>query len=40
MLPEYIPYAGEGFALLMPDKFNPSKEQDFKGTVLRCERTP
>uniref|UniRef100_A0A7S4MHW1 PsbP C-terminal domain-containing protein n=1 Tax=Vannella robusta TaxID=1487602 RepID=A0A7S4MHW1_9EUKA len=34
---EYIPYAGEGFALLMPDKFNPSKEQDFKGTVLRYE---
>merc|ERR1711998_486348 len=23
---------GDGFALLLPDKFNPSKEQDFPGT--------
>lgn len=32
----FIPYAGEGFALLIPSKWNPSREQDFPGTVLRC----
>ncbi len=32
----FIPYAGEGFALLIPSKWNPSKEQDFPGVVLRC----
>lgn len=32
----FIPYAGEGFALLIPSKWNPSKEQDFPGLVLRC----
>jgi len=34
---EFIPYAGEGFALLLPDKFNPSKEIEFPGTKLRQE---
>lgn len=33
----FVPYAGEGFALLLPSKWNPSKEQDFPGTVLRYE---
>jgi len=28
-----VPYAGEGFALLLPSKWNPSKEKDFKGQV-------
>ena len=32
-----IPYAGEGFALVVPSKWNPSKKelQEFKGTLLR-----
>lgn len=33
----YIPYAGEGFALLLPSKWNPSKEKEFKGIELRYE---
>eukprot|EP00879_Flechtneria_rotunda_P023381 GHRR01024731.1.p1 GENE.GHRR01024731.1~~GHRR01024731.1.p1 ORF type:complete len:207 (-),score=79.33 GHRR01024731.1:1429-2049(-) len=33
----FVPYAGEGFALLLPSKWNPSKEQDFPGVVLRYE---
>ncbi|KAI8113892.1 hypothetical protein M9434_002020 [Picochlorum sp. BPE23] len=33
----FIPYAGEGFALLLPSKWNPSTENDFPGTVLRYE---
>lgn len=32
----FVPYAGEGFALLLPAKWNPSPERDFPGTVLRC----
>jgi hypothetical protein len=36
-----IPYAGEGFAVLLPSKWNPSKEKDFEGegrqTALRYE---
>jgi hypothetical protein len=31
----FVPYSGEGFALLLPSKWNPSKEQDFPGVVLR-----
>ena len=33
-----IPYAGEGFAVLLPSKWNPSARglQEFPGTVLRC----
>jgi len=33
-----IPYAGEGFAVLLPSKWNPSSPasfQEFPGTVLR-----
>ena len=33
----FVPYAGEGFALLLPSKWNPSKEKDFSGVVLRYE---
>lgn len=33
----FIPYAGEGFALLLPAKWNPSRERDFKGVELRYE---
>jgi photosystem II oxygen-evolving enhancer protein 2 len=33
----FIPYTGEGFAVLLPSKYNPSKEKEFKGTVLRYE---
>lgn len=33
----FIPYTGDGFALLLPSKWNPSKLQDFKGTVLCYE---
>jgi len=32
-----VPFAGEGFALLLPSKWNPSKEKDFSGVVLRYE---
>jgi hypothetical protein len=31
----FVPYAGEGFALLLPSRWNPSREQDFPGVVLR-----
>ena len=33
----FVPFAGEGFALLLPAKWNPSKEKDFAGVVLRYE---
>jgi hypothetical protein len=31
----FVPYAGEGFALLLPSKWNPSKETDLEGLQLR-----
>lgn len=31
----FVPYSGEGFAMLLPSKWNPSKEKDFPGVVLR-----
>ncbi|KAF5839536.1 oxygen evolving enhancer 2 of photosystem II [Dunaliella salina] len=31
----FIPYAGEQFALLLPSKWNPSKEREFPNMVLR-----
>ncbi len=35
----FVPFAGEGYALLLPSKWNPSPEQEFgSGTILRCER--
>ncbi|GFR48080.1 hypothetical protein Agub_g9918 [Astrephomene gubernaculifera] len=33
----FVPYAGDGFALLLPSKWNPSKEKDFPGVTLRYE---
>jgi hypothetical protein len=36
----FIPYAGDGFAVLLPGKWNPSKEQDFPGVQLRCAGVP
>jgi hypothetical protein len=33
----FVPYAGEGFAVLIPSRWNPSKEKDFPGVVLRYE---
>lgn len=33
----FVPYAGEGYALLLPSKWNPSKEKDFAGVDLRYE---
>ncbi len=35
-MPGFVPYSGEGFALLLPSKYNPSKEKEFPGTELRC----
>ena len=31
----FVPYAGENFAVLLPSKWNPSKEREFPGVVLR-----
>lgn len=33
----FVPYAGDGFAVLIPSKWNPSKERDFPGIQLRYE---
>merc|ERR1712193_374933 len=33
----FLAYAGEGFSLLLPSKWNPSKEVDFPNVVLRYE---
>jgi len=34
---DFIPYAGEGYAVLIPSKYNPGGERDFKNTVLRYQ---
>ncbi|KAB2008820.1 hypothetical protein E1A91_D10G129500v1 [Gossypium mustelinum] len=34
---EFIPYNGEGFKLSIPSKWNPSKEVEYPGQVLRYE---
>lgn len=34
---DYIAYNGEGFKLMIPAKWNPSKEREFPGQVLRYE---
>ena len=31
----FVPYAGEGYALLLPSKWNPSKERESGGIQLR-----
>lgn len=33
----FVPYAGDGFAILLPSKWNPSKQIEFPGSVLRYE---
>merc|ERR1712188_292156 len=33
----FVPFSGDGFSLLLPSKWNPSKEQDFPNLVLRYE---
>merc|ERR1711963_543950 len=33
----FLAYAGEGFSLLLPSKWNPSKEKDFPNVALRYE---
>lgn len=34
---EFTPYSGDGFKLEIPSKWNPSKEREFPGQVLRYE---
>ncbi|XP_061342794.1 oxygen-evolving enhancer protein 2, chloroplastic-like [Gastrolobium bilobum] len=34
---DFLPYNGEGFKLSIPAKWNPSKEVEFQGQVLRYE---
>uniref|UniRef100_A0A0F7GZS4 23 kDa subunit of oxygen evolving system of photosystem II n=1 Tax=Pelargonium transvaalense TaxID=158603 RepID=A0A0F7GZS4_9ROSI len=34
---DFLPYVGEGFKLIIPAKWNPSKEVEFPGQVLRYE---
>ncbi|GBG58860.1 hypothetical protein CBR_g259 [Chara braunii] len=34
---DYIPYAGKGFRVDIPSKWNPSPQKEFEGTVLRYE---
>jgi hypothetical protein len=31
----FVAYNGDGFAILLPSKWNPSKEQEYPGTALR-----
>merc|ERR1712025_1524531 len=33
----FVAYAGEGYSLLLPSKWNPSKEKDFPNVALRYE---
>merc|ERR1712070_1131431 len=33
----FVAYAGEGFSVLLPSKWNPSKEKDFPNVALRYE---
>lgn len=34
---DFLPYNGNGFKLSIPSKWNPSKEVEFPGQVLRYE---
>ncbi|RDJ58584.1 hypothetical protein AB723_19550, partial [Acinetobacter baumannii] len=34
---DFIPYTGDGFKILIPAKWNPSKEVEYPGQVLRYE---
>lgn len=33
--PGFVPYAGDGYAMLLPGKWNPSKEREFAGMDVR-----
>ena len=33
----FLPYQGEGFSITLPSKWNPSKEREYDGTVLKYE---
>lgn len=33
----YLSYAGDGYSLLIPSKWNPGEERDFPGAILRWE---
>jgi hypothetical protein len=33
----FIPYSGDGYAMLLPARWNPSKQREFPGTDLRYE---
>lgn len=34
---DFLPYKGDGFKLSIPSKWNPSKEVEYPGQVLRYE---
>ncbi|KAJ4845479.1 hypothetical protein Tsubulata_042249 [Turnera subulata] len=34
---DFLPYSGDGFKLLVPSKWNPSKEVEYPGQVVRFE---
>ena len=34
----YVPYSGNGYALLIPSKWLPSKEREFDSMTLRCAK--
>lgn len=34
---DYLPYKGDGFKLSVPSKWNPSKEVEYRGQVMRYE---
>ena len=34
---DFLPYNGDGFKILIPAKWNPSKEVEYPGQVLRYE---
>lgn len=34
---DFLPYTGEGFKIQIPSKWNPSKEIEYPGQVLRYE---
>lgn len=34
---DFIAYSGDGFKLLIPSKWNPSREREYPGQVLRYE---
>ena len=35
----FVPYAGNGYAFLLPTKWNPSKEKEYPGVEVRSAPT-